>query len=205
MSQLLKSAGSFAQRSLDGLAEAVYVDAPTSEGDILFAKGDAASEMFCTLTGKFRLKETELDRDRQPVGELGCSLRAIGEQTLECIEDGEILTISEQVAQLYFQNQNDSISCGLPQDACFKLCPSEDEMAHLERTRSVERRKRAPKVKSATRARRRAPRRGRCRAFSLSGLIHADRDCLVSAGRPDRNEVVISIYPWISDVSTLST
>ena len=79
------------------------------KGDVLFAKGDTATEMFYTLTGKFRLKETSIEiTPGQLVGELGLlAPNHLRTQSLECIEDGEVLTITyDQVTQLYFQNPN---------------------------------------------------------------------------------------------------
>jgi CRP-like cAMP-binding protein len=76
-------------------------------GDVLFHKGDAADAMFFAVSGRYRL--TELGRDIPPgqvVGELGLfAPDRERTQTLECIEDGELLKISyEQVKQLYYQN-----------------------------------------------------------------------------------------------------
>jgi CRP-like cAMP-binding protein len=75
--------------------------------DILFRKGDAATEMFLTVTGKFLVKEigVELPPGRL-MGELGLltpNNRRTG--TVECIEDGQVLTITyERVLELYFQS-----------------------------------------------------------------------------------------------------
>ena len=76
-------------------------------GDVLFRKGDDADAMFFVVSGRYRLAELGMDiLSGQVVGELG--LLAPDEsrtQTLECIEDGEVLQITyEQVKQLYFQN-----------------------------------------------------------------------------------------------------
>ncbi len=77
------------------------------KGAILFRKGDTADRMFYTVSGRFRLTETATDIPLgQVIGELG--LLAPDNRrtrTLECIEDGEVLTISYgDVKQLYFQN-----------------------------------------------------------------------------------------------------
>jgi Cyclic nucleotide-binding domain len=77
------------------------------KGDILFAKGEPASEMFCTVTGRYRLLELGIElKPGQVVGEL--AMLAPDNRrtaTLECIEDGEALSITyEQVEQLYYQN-----------------------------------------------------------------------------------------------------
>jgi CRP-like cAMP-binding protein len=76
-------------------------------GDRLFRKGDAAAEMFLTVTGKFLVKENgvELPPGR-PMGELGFltpNNRRTG--TVECIEDGQVLTITyERLLEIYFQS-----------------------------------------------------------------------------------------------------
>jgi Cyclic nucleotide-binding domain len=77
------------------------------KGDILFAKGEAASEMFCPVTGRFLLIELGLEvKPGQLVGEL--AMLAPDNRrtaTLECIEEGDTLSITyEQVEQLYYQN-----------------------------------------------------------------------------------------------------
>jgi hypothetical protein len=77
------------------------------KGDVLFAKNEAAEEMFYTVTGRYRLIELGLELGSgQVVGELGM-LAPDNRRTatLECIEDGDVLSITyEQVEQLYFQN-----------------------------------------------------------------------------------------------------
>jgi hypothetical protein len=76
-------------------------------GEIIFRKGDLSSVMFYTVSGSYRLNEIEQGvGPGQVIGEVGLiapdSKRTL---TFECIEDGELLTISyEQVKQLYFQN-----------------------------------------------------------------------------------------------------
>ena len=75
--------------------------------DIAFHKGDAANEMFFTVTGRFRLRESKIEiGPGQVVGELGLLAPNHNRtQTLECVEEGEVLTISyDQIKQLYFQN-----------------------------------------------------------------------------------------------------
>jgi hypothetical protein len=77
------------------------------KGDILFAKGEPAEEMFCIVTGRFWLLELGIElKPGQVVGELAMvapdNRRTA---TLECIEDGEALSITyKQVEQLYYQN-----------------------------------------------------------------------------------------------------
>lgn len=76
-------------------------------GEILFAKGDSADCMFYTLSGRYRLRELDIElMQGQVVGEMGLmSPDNRRTQTLECLEDGEILNISyDEVRQLYFQN-----------------------------------------------------------------------------------------------------
>ena len=76
-------------------------------GDRLFRKGDAATEMFLTVTGKFLVTEigVELPPGRL-MGELGFLTpdnRRTG--TVECIDDGQVLTITyERLLEIYFQN-----------------------------------------------------------------------------------------------------
>jgi Cyclic nucleotide-binding domain len=77
------------------------------KGDLLFAKGEAADEMFYTMTGRYVL--VELGVEIQPghlVGEL--AMLAPDNRrtaTLECIEPGTVLSITyEQVEELYYQN-----------------------------------------------------------------------------------------------------
>jgi CRP-like cAMP-binding protein len=77
------------------------------KGDLLFAKGEAADEMFYTMTGRYVL--AELGIEIQPghvVGEL--AMLAPDNRrtaTLECIEEGNVLSITyEQVEELYYQN-----------------------------------------------------------------------------------------------------
>src|SRR5882762_5723510 len=77
------------------------------KGDILMKKGDAANEMLLTVTGKFRVIEinVELPPGRL-MGELGfLTLDNRRTATIECIEDGRVLTISyEKLLEIYFQN-----------------------------------------------------------------------------------------------------
>ena len=77
------------------------------KGDILFAKGEEAHEMFCTVSGRYLLLELGIElQPGQVVGEL--AMLAPDNRrtaTLECIEDGEALSITyDQVEQLYYQN-----------------------------------------------------------------------------------------------------
>ncbi len=77
------------------------------KGDVLFAKGETANEMFCPVTGRYLLIELGIEvTPGQVVGELAMvapdNRRTA---TLECIAEGEALSITyEQVEQLYYQN-----------------------------------------------------------------------------------------------------
>jgi CRP/FNR family cyclic AMP-dependent transcriptional regulator len=76
-------------------------------GELLFAKGDSADCMFFTLSGRYQLKELGIELlQGQVVGEMGfMSPDNKRTQTLECLEGGEVLSISyDEVRQLYFQN-----------------------------------------------------------------------------------------------------
>ncbi len=78
-----------------------------AKDEVLFHKGDTASEMYYSLTGRYRLRESGVEIGHgEVVGELG--LLAPDQhrtQTLECIEAGDVLSITyQQVQQLYFQN-----------------------------------------------------------------------------------------------------
>jgi CRP-like cAMP-binding protein len=76
-------------------------------GEIIFRKGDLASAMFYTVSGRYRLNEIEQDvGPGQVIGEVGL-IAPDNKRTLTfgCIEDGEVLMISyEQVKEIYFQN-----------------------------------------------------------------------------------------------------
>ena len=77
------------------------------KGDILFRKGEAADALFYSVSGGYQLKETGLQiSPGEIVGELGLLTPDHRRtQTLECIEDGEVLTVTyEQVSELYYQN-----------------------------------------------------------------------------------------------------
>jgi len=75
--------------------------------EVLFRKGDVAKDMFLTVTGKFLV--TEIGIELPPgrlMGELGFVVpNNRRTQTVKCIEDGDVLTISyEKLLELYFQN-----------------------------------------------------------------------------------------------------
>jgi len=76
-------------------------------GQILFRKGEPATEMFIVSSGRLRLSEIAVDvLPGGVVGELG--LLAPNQQrtqTLECVEDAEILQIGYgRIKSIYFQN-----------------------------------------------------------------------------------------------------
>lgn len=76
-------------------------------GDVLFNQGDEASEMLLAQTGMFRLRQSGIDvPPGRVVGELGfVAPDNRRTQTLECVEDGEMMVISyDDLRQLYFQN-----------------------------------------------------------------------------------------------------
>jgi CRP/FNR family transcriptional regulator, cyclic AMP receptor protein len=77
------------------------------KGDIVFRKGDIADAMFYSVTGRYQLKEMGIEI---PVGQVFGDLGFLAPdnrrtQTIECTEDGEVLTATyQQVKELYFQN-----------------------------------------------------------------------------------------------------
>jgi hypothetical protein len=92
--------------SLDWL-KPFMADRHFHKGDLLFAKGEPANEMFCTVSGRYVLVELGLEIEPgDVVGELAMlSPENRRTATLECIEDGKVLSITyEQVEQLYYQN-----------------------------------------------------------------------------------------------------
>ena len=75
-------------------------------GDVLFHKGQVANEMFLITTGKFLV--TEIGVELMPgrlMGELGfVTPNNKRTQTVECIEDGAVLTISyDRLLEVYFE------------------------------------------------------------------------------------------------------
>jgi CRP/FNR family transcriptional regulator, cyclic AMP receptor protein len=77
------------------------------KGDLLFAKGETAQEMFYPLTGRYVLVEMNIEIEpAHVVGEL--AMLAPDNRrtaTLECISEGNVLSITyEQVEELYYQN-----------------------------------------------------------------------------------------------------
>jgi len=75
------------------------------KGDVLFHKGDVAHEMYLTISGKFLVSEIgiELPAGRL-LGELGFVTPSNQRtQTVECIEDGTVMTITyDRLLEVYF-------------------------------------------------------------------------------------------------------
>ncbi len=77
------------------------------KGDVLFRKGDAATEMFLTVAGRFLVTEIGIEIPAGRIlGELGLlSPKNHRTQSVECIENGEVLTIDyEKLREIYVQN-----------------------------------------------------------------------------------------------------
>ena len=76
-------------------------------GDTLYRMGDAAAEMSLTVTGKFLVKEIGVELPPGSImGELGfLTPNNRRTMTIECIEDGQVLTITyERLLEIYFQS-----------------------------------------------------------------------------------------------------
>jgi signal-transduction protein with cAMP-binding, CBS, and nucleotidyltransferase domain len=108
MLRLIKKAHAMAQgdTSIDWLRPFMN-ERRYRRGDKLFRKGDAASEMFLTMTGRFLVKEinVELPPGRL-MGELGfLTPNRRRTATVECIEEGQVLAITyDKLLEIYFQN-----------------------------------------------------------------------------------------------------
>jgi CRP-like cAMP-binding protein/uncharacterized protein (DUF697 family) len=77
------------------------------KGDVLFRKGDAASEMFLTVTGKFLVTEIGIEIPAGRIlGELGfVAPDNHRTQSVECIEDGEVLAVGyDRLREIYLDN-----------------------------------------------------------------------------------------------------
>jgi len=77
------------------------------KGDVLMKKGDAAHDMLLTVTGRFRVVEINVEvPPGRLMGELGfLTPDNRRTATIECIEDGQVLTITyEKLLEIYFQN-----------------------------------------------------------------------------------------------------
>jgi hypothetical protein len=78
-----------------------------SKNDLLFRKGEPANEMLFVVTGKFLVKEISIELSAgRMLGELGfLAPDNRRTQTVECIESGEMLTITyDKLLEVYFQN-----------------------------------------------------------------------------------------------------
>ena len=77
------------------------------KGDVLFRKGDDATEMFLTVSGKFLVTEISIEIPPGHIlGELGfVSPKNQRTQSVECSENGEALSITyEKLHEVYLQN-----------------------------------------------------------------------------------------------------
>jgi len=77
------------------------------QGEVLCKKGDAANEMFLTVSGKFLVTEFGIELPPGSVmGELGfLTPNNQRTATIECTEAAQVLTITyERLLELYFQN-----------------------------------------------------------------------------------------------------
>jgi CRP-like cAMP-binding protein/uncharacterized protein (DUF697 family) len=77
------------------------------KGDVLFRKGDAATEMFLTVTGTFLVTEIGIEIPAgRLLGELGfVSPDNHRTQSVECIEDGEVLAVGyDRLHEIYLDN-----------------------------------------------------------------------------------------------------
>jgi hypothetical protein len=77
------------------------------KGDVLFRKGEKADEMFLITTGKFLVKEISVELlPGRLMGELGfVTPNNKRTQTVECIEDGAVMTITyDRLLEVYFDN-----------------------------------------------------------------------------------------------------
>lgn len=93
--------------SIDRLANPFMSSRQFRKGDTVLRKGDVADAMFYGVTGRYRLRESGIEIPAGHVfGELGLiSPDNLRTQTVECIEDGQVLVATyQQVRELYFQN-----------------------------------------------------------------------------------------------------
>lgn len=77
------------------------------KGDLLFSKGDHATEMFYIVHGKCRVVEINIELpEGRLVGELGfLTPENARTGTVECVEDTEMMVISyDKLSELYLQN-----------------------------------------------------------------------------------------------------
>jgi hypothetical protein len=85
-----------------------FMDTRTyKKGDVLFLKGQKADEMFLITTGKFLVKEIGVELlPGRLMGELGfVTPNNKRTQSVECIEDGAVMTITyDRLLEVYFDN-----------------------------------------------------------------------------------------------------
>jgi CRP/FNR family transcriptional regulator, cyclic AMP receptor protein len=76
-------------------------------GEILFRRGDAASEVLFVLDGRFRAVEADVALEQgEVIGELGLITKGhTRTQTIVCERDGSLLLLTyDEVRQMYYQN-----------------------------------------------------------------------------------------------------
>jgi CRP/FNR family transcriptional regulator, cyclic AMP receptor protein len=104
--QDVEAASSYGETSIDWL-KPFMSRGKFRKGDIVFRKGDQADAMYYSVSGRYRLQEIGIEI---PTGQVFGDLGLLAPdnrrtQTIECIEDGEVLTATyQQVKELYFQN-----------------------------------------------------------------------------------------------------
>jgi CRP-like cAMP-binding protein len=104
--QDVEAAASMGETSIDWL-KPFMSKRSFRKGDVVFRKGDTADAMYYSVTGRYRLKEVGIEI---PIGQVFGDLGFLAPdnrrtQTIECTEDGEVLTATyQQVKELYFQN-----------------------------------------------------------------------------------------------------
>jgi len=79
----------------------------TPAGELLFSRGDEATELYYVVSGLYRIPELKMDMGPGAmIGEFGL-LSPGGRrlQSLQCVERGELLVVSyDEVHELFFQN-----------------------------------------------------------------------------------------------------
>jgi Cyclic nucleotide-binding domain len=76
------------------------------KGDVLFRKGQRADEMLLTVSGKFLVRELGIELPPgRIVGEIGfLTPQNKRTQSVECVEDGAVMTISyDRLLEIYFE------------------------------------------------------------------------------------------------------
>ena len=92
---------------LPSAVRAAAIERALTAGEAVFRRGDPASEMFFIVSGRFHVKERNVELEPGEIfGELGL-LNAVQARTagVECTASGELLRMSyEQVKQLCLQD-----------------------------------------------------------------------------------------------------